>query len=278
MTVRAVADRAGPAACPVTAPPACRPAVRVPARESGGASRPPWGIKDPRPQAGNASCSPRRCRLRPGSPTPPSPAPHTASIRPAAAGGNISKRHPPHADAAGRDRRGDRRHAAGDRPVTRARRRRLEPHRPRICQRYPVGGPILGDVPNCSPAWPGNARRADHFTSRAPVGHLRAHGPVRGARGTFRCLVRRRRTQDIIYVPGGASADPTTGGWEYDGAVTGRYVDTTAAAGRPHLRAGFAKCPIPKQAKGRLGPAGRLITRPARVADYSSSFAPRNRQ
>jgi hypothetical protein len=31
-------------------------------------------------------------------------------------------------------------------------RRRFEPHRPRISQRYPVGGPILGDVPNLEAA------------------------------------------------------------------------------------------------------------------------------
>ena len=31
-------------------------------------------------------------------------------------------------------------------------RRRFEPHRPRIRQRYPVGGPILGDVPNLEAA------------------------------------------------------------------------------------------------------------------------------
>jgi len=31
-------------------------------------------------------------------------------------------------------------------------RRRFEPHRPRIRQRYPAGGPILGDVPNLEAA------------------------------------------------------------------------------------------------------------------------------
>jgi hypothetical protein len=30
--------------------------------------------------------------------------------------------------------------------------RRFEPHRPRIRQRYPAGGPILGDVPNLEAA------------------------------------------------------------------------------------------------------------------------------
>src|SRR5262249_4160662 len=75
MTVCAVAGRAGPAACPVTAPPGCRSAVRAPARESGGRTRPArGGIKHPPP--------PARERLVQSPPLPP-PAgqPHPAITR-----------------------------------------------------------------------------------------------------------------------------------------------------------------------------------------------------
>jgi hypothetical protein len=65
-------------------------------------------------------------------------------------------------------------------------RRRFEPHRPRISQRYLVGGPILGDVPNLE------AARHERYSvlvgatgSKSPHADILRHGAP-GRPGTTR--------------------------------------------------------------------------------------------